>query len=542
MGTGRSAESVATSRSTGPERFGAVAPRNSSRKPRGERHRHPTARADDKPVDGPVLEQVRSAGASIDDRQSDLRASNPPRSDPNDPGAPSDDSGRSNAGQCCDLNESHTGPGRELTGPVAGGYRRDSSDSDAGSGEDLDELEIRQCGDLNEPSAGQRRELTGPVAGGYRRDSTDSDAGSGEDLGELDTRQCGDLNELGAGQRRGGKGSVGGGHRRALNGSAAGRRGDRDDSDAGQRGARNGSNARRGGGPGNSGIRECRDLDDRAEELGLWDLDEMPAEDLEPGEVVAPGWLRQAQPQSSPWDRLIPSRFRGARVDPGRRGVLTFAAVGILALAIATVVILRERPVAQPVPPLPALRTATIAAPSAAAGSPVEDRPNTPAPTAANELVVSVVGLVHRPGLVRLPNGSRVADALAAAGGSTPDADLAGLNLAQRLLDSDQVMVGPARNATPGTPQLGSGTINSADRNPTTPAVAAGAPTPATRINLNTATEPELDALPGVGPVTARAIVTWRSTNGSFTDIAQLAEVDGIGPARLARLRDLVRI
>ncbi|UFT00318.1 ComEA family DNA-binding protein [Nocardia huaxiensis] len=66
--------------------------------------------------------------------------------------------------------------------------------------------------------------------------------------------------------------------------------------------------------------------------------------------------------------------------------------------------------------------------------------------------------------------------------------------------------------------------------------------TPPTRVNLNTATEPELDALPGVGPVTARAILTWRTQHGRFTSIDQLAEVDGIGPSRLARLRNSVTI
>ncbi len=280
---------------------------------------------------------------------------------------------------------------------------------------------------------------------------------------------------------------------------------------------------------------------------GLWDLDELPADPEPPapaehiGEVIAPGWLREPKPRPGRWDHLVPARFHGARLDPGRRGVLTLTAIGLLTIIITAIVVLRERPVAHPVPPLAALRTTTPAHPSGVAMSPDAARSNTaaPAPSAPTELVVSVVGQVHTPGLVRLPAGSRVADALAAAGTPTPTADLTGLNLAQRLLDGDQVLVGATPGLTPGTPQLGSGTISAGGATSHTP---PAAPTPATRLNLNTATESDLDALPGVGPITARAILTWRTTNGPFTDITQLGEVDGIGPARLTRLRDLVRI
>ncbi|MGW0247830.1 helix-hairpin-helix domain-containing protein [Nocardia goodfellowii] len=236
----------------------------------------------------------------------------------------------------------------------------------------------------------------------------------------------------------------------------------------------------------------------------------------------------------------MPDRFRGARLDSGRRGVLTLAVVGLFAIVVTAVVVLRERPVAQTVPPLSVLRTTALARPSANAGLPDNPPSNlaAPEPATPTELVVSVVGHVHRPGLVRLPAGSRVADALTAAGTPIPTADLTGLNLAQRLLDGDQVLVGANPSAaTPGTPQLGSGTISTGS-----PAAPTKGTTPTTRLNLNTATESELDALPGVGPITARAIVTWRTTNGPFTDPTQLGEVDGIGPARLARLRDLVRI
>lgn len=282
-----------------------------------------------------------------------------------------------------------------------------------------------------------------------------------------------------------------------------------------------------------------------------WDLVRLPghpapgpeAED-DVGRVRSPGWLEDSAPGANRLHRLVPERFRGARLDPGRRGVRTLAFAGIAAMVVAGVVVFRERPVTHSVPPLPVgqsvtLATTSAAAPtSAAAGPPGRVDPGPP----TTELVVSVVGLVHRTGLVRLPEGARVADALAAAGGPSEGADTTGLNLAQRLSDGDQVLVGPVL-PSPGSPQHGSATVGTGGRPSTGSAAAPSRPsTPAGRIDLNTASEAELDALPGVGPVTARAIVSWRTTNGRFTSVEQLGEVDGIGPARLARLRDLVRV
>ncbi|WP_406239319.1 helix-hairpin-helix domain-containing protein [Nocardia sp. NBC_01009] len=270
------------------------------------------------------------------------------------------------------------------------------------------------------------------------------------------------------------------------------------------------------------------------------------------GEVRVPGWLEEAGSRSVWRDRIVPERFRGARFDPGWRGVVTLALVGLAAMLAATVVVLRERPVAQPVPPVPAVRTTTAVRASAQLTSaPIVAAPPGAAPVSPDgpegvtgvELVVSVVGLVHNGGLLRIPNGSRVADAITAAGGVKEGADLSGLNLAQRLQDGDQVLVG-ATGPSPGPMQLGSTTI-SAGHTATRPAPhvgSASSPSITARIDLNIATESDLDALPGVGPVTARAIIAWRTKNGRFTDIEQLGEIDGIGPARLARLRGLVKV
>ncbi|WP_406272128.1 helix-hairpin-helix domain-containing protein [Nocardia sp. NBC_00881] len=288
--------------------------------------------------------------------------------------------------------------------------------------------------------------------------------------------------------------------------------------------------------------------------LGQWDLEQLPA-DLDPAEenerevcrVRSPGWLEEPVAGSGWRDRLVPVRFRGVRLDPGRRGVRALVVVGLAAMAVAAVVVFRERPIAQVVPPLPAIRPTAASRPAAVLSASMAAPPgalpvHTDPGQSATELVVSVVGLVHHTGLVRLPGGSRVADAIAAAGGPIDGADTSGLNLAQRLSDGDQVLVGPV-TPNPGLPQPGSSTISAGGRPPSGSSSSSGRPSgPAARVDLNTASETELDALPGVGPVTARAIVSWRTTNGRFTSVEQLGEVEGIGPARLARLRDLVTV
>ncbi|GEM33831.1 DNA-binding protein [Nocardia neocaledoniensis NBRC 108232] len=290
-------------------------------------------------------------------------------------------------------------------------------------------------------------------------------------------------------------------------------------------------------GPDRAGVRGGRGTE------GRWDDEELP-----PGEVRAPGWLDTGgEPRGL--RRLVPERFRAARVDPGRPGAFVLALVGVVAVVFTGVLVLRDQPTQQSVPPVPVVRAEHIGG----RGEPTTTVAAAPGqvPTPSAEVVVSVMGLVERPGLHRLPAGARIADALDLAGGARDGADLAGLNLAQRLADGDQVVIGAADPGSP-VPRHGSTMISAGGSPPATSNAgsATGTTSPAPsktgvaqdgkRVDLNTATEAELDALPGVGPVTAKAILTWRSTNGKFTDVTQLGEVDGIGPARLARLRDLV--
>lgn len=155
---------------------------------------------------------------------------------------------------------------------------------------------------------------------------------------------------------------------------------------------------------------------------------------------------------------------------------------------------------------------------------PVLDVPEaTPSAAAsiADVVTVHVIGRVRRPGVVTLPFGSRVADAVAAAGGVKEGATSGDLNLARVLVDGEQVVVG-RRTATPGA----------SDGSPTTSSGGA--------VNLNTASATQLEELPGVGPVLAGRIVAWREANGPFASVEILGEVTGIGDALLAQLRPLV--
>jgi competence protein ComEA len=167
-----------------------------------------------------------------------------------------------------------------------------------------------------------------------------------------------------------------------------------------------------------------------------------------------------------------------------------------------------------------------------AASAPEVVAPLEAAPRARKQtlLVVHVVGAVRRPGLYRLRDGARVADAVARAGGATRRAQLAALNLAAPLADGVQVLV-PVRvvggGSGPGEPGGTAGALGGGG---------ALAPKP----SLSSATAEELEELPGVGPVTAQRIVDYRAEHGPFSSVDDLDAVPGIGPTRVEQLRDLV--
>ncbi|QHC29431.1 MULTISPECIES: ComEA family DNA-binding protein [unclassified Streptomyces] len=195
-----------------------------------------------------------------------------------------------------------------------------------------------------------------------------------------------------------------------------------------------------------------------------------------------------------------------------RRGTVALAVLLVVAALFAVQHFWVGRPEQVSAPQVVRARPTYAKAPGASGGG---------AAASGGQIVVDVGGKVRAPGIRRLPAGSRVADALRAAGGVRPGVDTDGLNRARFLVDGEQVVVGePAAVAPAGT------------------AAPSG---PAAQVSLNTATEDQLDTLPGVGPVLAHHIVDYRTRHGGFRSVDELRQVNGIGDRRFTDLRDLVR-
>ncbi len=241
--------------------------------------------------------------------------------------------------------------------------------------------------------------------------------------------------------------------------------------------------------------------------------------------ALLPRWLPDSVPRRDSW-------LAAARADPGRTGAIALGAVAAIAVLVTVFTLVRTQPTPVVSAKLPPVQS--VSSTSALPGAP-------PSPV-DQPVVISVVGLVKTPGLVTLTPGARVADAVSAAGGTLDGADSVGLNLARRVTDGEQVVVGLA--PPPGGPAALGSSVGGAAPVGDTANAPSGGPTqqPGAPLDLNAATAEQLDALPGVGPVTAAAIVAWRDKNGAFTSVDQLGDVDGIGPARLDRLRALVRV
>ncbi len=185
---------------------------------------------------------------------------------------------------------------------------------------------------------------------------------------------------------------------------------------------------------------------------------------------------------------------------------------------------------ASPAPKLTLPRAESGSAPvdGSAPGGPTSSLPAAPPVT----VTVHVAGQVASPGVYAVPSGGRVADAVIVAGGTSAEADVEQLNLAARVSDGERIYVPRKGEAPP--PVVG--TVPASSSASSKGSASAGP------IDLNTATAEQLEALPGVGPATSKAILAYRTSHGRFRSVTELLEVPGIGPAKLEALRPMVRV
>ncbi len=240
-------------------------------------------------------------------------------------------------------------------------------------------------------------------------------------------------------------------------------------------------------------------------------------------------------------DAARPAGLSGARVNPGRRGLLAMAVVTALTVLVAGgwVLAARPHPMLASATPGTSPPDAGTSASLAPGGSLMSPRASSTAPGAGSAaagsatagsalLVVDVAGKVRRPGVYRLPPGARVEDAVRAAGGFGNGVDPATVNLARKLVDGEQVLIGVLGGAAPAS---------AGPPDPSSPVASTAGP-----LDLNTATLAQLDALPGVGPVLAQHILDWRTGHGRFDSVDQLNGVTGIGDSKFADLKPLVTV
>jgi competence protein ComEA len=258
---------------------------------------------------------------------------------------------------------------------------------------------------------------------------------------------------------------------------------------------------------------------------------------------VTGGWLPdQARPAERPPPSLsslvrawvedrVPLGAHGLLRRINRGTVLTVAALLVVAV-LGVVVVMHHRSVGSPAYAGASWPGSTLPDPTAAAAATGSSGSTSSVATtsgggSADSIVVDVGGKVRRPGLVTLPPGSRVADAIAAAGGALRHRDVATTDLAAKVGDGQLLLIGPS--------SVGSGTSAGVPAGGSADASASAAP-----VSLSSADLTTLETLPGVGPVTAQKIIDWRSAHNGFTSIEQLQQVPGIGPAHYSEIQSLV--
>jgi len=279
---------------------------------------------------------------------------------------------------------------------------------------------------------------------------------------------------------------------------------------------------------------------DRADDDGIDPLAESQAAEFDNRWPSTP-WSTAPSSASTGWSTAPPDGWRDpfsdadtkrdlaatsaralAALHPGRRGVRALAIVAVVVVLVSAFVAWRARPHAVP------LGAGASPTASEVTGAPSDPPAPTVGSPVATVLIVAVEGKVAHPGLVRLPSGSRVADAIAAAGGALPGADLSFVNIAQKVVDGELIVVG----VPPPPGAAGSGAAG-------TSGTSTGQSAP---INLNTASVADLDTLPGIGPALAQRIIDYRTQHGSFHSVDELRNVSGIGDAKFAEIKDLVTV